>query len=492
MNNSAFSRVKAKVVRFINEVTRDENGKIKFNKRNKIIIASVIVAVIVVVSGSLALRNTQVMKNLETQSLEANAYKVYFGGVEVGIVRNSQEATQVLQEIQKELIEKNDMDIAIDQDLSFESVNVDEEALTLTEKLKKNIKNNMTYEIYASALYIDGKRIGAMESEEQAEKLLEEVKETYVGRAREEGSEIEEILIVENVEIKREKTPISSVYDYQEMLDLVQKGTTEKRVHKVARGESYWGIANKYDLSVDDLVSANPDKDSTLIHPGDELNLIVPKPYLTVETYENQIFRDKIDFNKEVKYTSSLYSDQKTVQKAGVYGEKEVFAKVIRHNGVEVEKEVMKEVVISDPKVQVELQGTKALPPKKGTGIFMRPTRGTLTSRFGARWGRMHYGVDLASRIGTPIKAADGGVVTFAGWKGTYGYMVEIDHGAGFTTRYGHCSKIYVKVGEKVYKDKTIAAVGNTGRSTGPHVHFEVRKHGVPQNPLNYIGKQYR
>jgi len=94
--------------------------------------------------------------------------------------------------------------------------------------------------------------------------------------------------------------------------------------------------------------------------------------------------------------------------------------------------------------------------------------------------------------VGTPIKASDGGVVTFAGYKGSYGYMVEIDHGSGFKTRYAHCSKLYVKKGQRVHKDYTIAAVGNTGRSTGPHVHFEVLKYGKNKNPYGYIGKKYR
>jgi len=100
--------------------------------------------------------------------------------------------------------------------------------------------------------------------------------------------------------------------------------------------------------------------------------------------------------------------------------------------------------------------------------------------------------MDIGARIGTPIKAADGGSVIYAGWYGDYGYMVEIDHGGGFTTRYAHNSQIYVSVGEKVYQGKTIASVGNTGWSTGPHVHFEVRKYGSTVNPQSYIGIQYR
>lgn len=99
----------------------------------------------------------------------------------------------------------------------------------------------------------------------------------------------------------------------------------------------------------------------------------------------------------------------------------------------------------------------------------------------------MHRGLDIANSLGSSINAADGGTVIFSGYKGTYGYLVEIDHGNGYKTRYAHCSKLLVNKGDKVYKGQKIANVGNTGRSTGPHLHLEVLKSGVHQNPINYV-----
>jgi murein DD-endopeptidase MepM/ murein hydrolase activator NlpD len=99
----------------------------------------------------------------------------------------------------------------------------------------------------------------------------------------------------------------------------------------------------------------------------------------------------------------------------------------------------------------------------------------------------MHYGVDFSTSTGTPIKAADGGTVTLSGWYYGYGYTVIIDHGSGVKTLYGHCSALYVSVGEKVYQGQTIAAVGNTGNSTGPHCHFEIIINGTNVNPENYL-----
>lgn len=98
----------------------------------------------------------------------------------------------------------------------------------------------------------------------------------------------------------------------------------------------------------------------------------------------------------------------------------------------------------------------------------------------------------MAKATGSSIKAADGGTVIYSGYYGSYGYLIEIDHGGGFTTRYAHCSELLVSKGEKVYQGQVIAKVGSTGYSTGPHLHFEVRKYGTTLNPSNWIGQQYK
>jgi len=99
--------------------------------------------------------------------------------------------------------------------------------------------------------------------------------------------------------------------------------------------------------------------------------------------------------------------------------------------------------------------------------------------------------MDMAKGAGSYISAADGGTVTYAGWLPSYGYTVKIDHGGGFNTLYAHCSDIYVSSGEAVYQGKTIAAVGSTGVSTGPHLHIEIRKYGSLLNPAEYIESYY-
>lgn len=113
---------------------------------------------------------------------------------------------------------------------------------------------------------------------------------------------------------------------------------------------------------------------------------------------------------------------------------------------------------------------------------------GIVTSRFGSRWGSTHTGTDIGVATGTQIYAAASGKVIFSGWKGTLGKLVVVDHGNGVQTYYAHCSALLVSKGDAVKTGQLIAKVGNTGRSTGPHLHFEIRLNGSAVNPQNYVG----
>ena len=109
------------------------------------------------------------------------------------------------------------------------------------------------------------------------------------------------------------------------------------------------------------------------------------------------------------------------------------------------------------------------------------------TSGFGRRWGRAHEGIDMAGAVGSPIYATGDGTVTYAGWESGYGNLIKIRHDFGIETRYGHLSKIRVSVGQKVSRGEKIGDMGNTGRSTGPHLHYEVRTNGTAKNPMTFI-----
>jgi murein DD-endopeptidase MepM/ murein hydrolase activator NlpD len=126
-------------------------------------------------------------------------------------------------------------------------------------------------------------------------------------------------------------------------------------------------------------------------------------------------------------------------------------------------------------------------PIKKGSGQLDWPVNGQFTSPFGGRWGRLHAGIDIAVPTGTAVHAADGGTVRIAGFVGGYGNYICIQHTGSLSTCYGHNSRLMVSVGQSVRKGQVIAASGNTGHSTGPHVHFEVRVNGNPVDPMGYL-----
>ena len=135
-------------------------------------------------------------------------------------------------------------------------------------------------------------------------------------------------------------------------------------------------------------------------------------------------------------------------------------------------------------------QSSSVVPAPTGAASaagFVWPVHGVLTSYFGWRWGRMHEGIDLAVSNGTPVVAAAAGTIIVAGWMGGYGNLVVVDHGGGMSTAYGHNTSVTVGVGQQVAQGQLIAYSGNTGHSTGPHVHFEVRIGGAAVDPFGYL-----
>jgi murein DD-endopeptidase MepM/ murein hydrolase activator NlpD len=145
------------------------------------------------------------------------------------------------------------------------------------------------------------------------------------------------------------------------------------------------------------------------------------------------------------------------------------------------------------PKPSSGASGGSQATVSKGTGQMAYPVQGRLSSPYGYRihpifkTRKMHTGIDLSAPSGTPIRAADGGTVLFSGWRGGYGKTVIVQHGNGLATLYAHMSAIHVGTGQSVDKGGVLGLVGSTGYSTGPHLHFEVRKNGSPVNPLSYL-----
>ena len=164
------------------------------------------------------------------------------------------------------------------------------------------------------------------------------------------------------------------------------------------------------------------------------------------------------------------------------------------------QKEVLREIdaqaasesaltrIIRESEAASRRSGTSSGSLPVGRGGCMWPARGRVTSEYGRRWGRMHQGIDIANSTGTPIYAAVAGQVIFAGRMSGYGNAVVIDHGGGFTTLYAHQSRIMVSRGQSVDRGSRVGSIGNTGNSTGPHLHFETRYGGSARNPRGCLG----
>lgn len=339
----------------------------------------------------------------------------------------------------------------------------------------------------AYCLYVDGERIGATPYEGALEELQKQIKLS----ATNEGTI--SVSFAEDVEIKQEFVPTDELMNLGHLAETLYSTKTEEVIYTVAKGDTWSEIAEDHDLTSKQLLALNPGYNIDKLSIGEELILSASVPYLTMTVVQQERYVDTVPFDVEYTDSADLYKGDYKVISAGQYGAADVMANVTYVNGTETERILLSSVTLQEPVTEQRLQGTKERPTWLPTGNFRWPITGHITSRFGGRKSpggigtTNHKGLDIAAPRGTPVYASDGGTVTYAGWMGTYGYLVQIDHGNGYQTRYAHNSSIVVSVGQHVYKGQQIARVGSTGNSTGPHCHFEIRYNGVPKNPLNYL-----
>ncbi len=199
-----------------------------------------------------------------------------------------------------------------------------------------------------------------------------------------------------------------------------------------------------------------------------------------------------VEFKTIYQNSSDYYEGTSVVKNEGKNGERLLVYEVIYIDGVETVRTVISDTEIKAAENKVVLVGTKK--STASTGKYAWPLKSVyVTSHYGERYifGKyeFHIGVDLRAASGTFIYAADGGKIIFAGYSGSYGYLIKIQHDNGDLTYYAHLSKIDVKTGSRVYKGQYIAKSGTTGNVTGPHLHFEIRKNGKTVNPITYLPK---
>lgn len=211
-------------------------------------------------------------------------------------------------------------------------------------------------------------------------------------------------------------------------------------------------------------------------------------PVLSVLSAGSRIWEEEIPFETVYEETDTLAVGHSVVKTPGESGMVRHYGLALQENGQVLSSMETAQRKLKDPVTEVVLVGTREPGTGEGTGTYIKPCVGKFSSGFGARWGRMHSGVDLAAPVGTDIIASDAGTVKKAEWNnGGYGNLVVIDHGNGVETWYAHCNELLVKAGDVVEQGELIARVGNTGRSTGSHLHFEVRIGGNAVDPTGYV-----
>lgn len=454
-------------------------------------IALVFVSIAILGSVSLITPNHEAASmSTEGNFYKLTSYDVFVNDIKIATIRDQSEIREAFTKLEDEYKNEYNMDVSLVGKIEYIKSNSLNNEISHIDEIYNNLKSNLVCKAKAYSIYVDDERIGLLKTKEEADELENRVKTFFTKNY--EPEEIIEASVDKGVKIIQEDANFNDISNLDELTEYVIIGTDQKRDYTVESGDSYWSIAYNNGMNVDELLSANPEADENYLMPGDVLSLIVPVPLINVNIKRKMIVSEAIPYEVEKTEVSYLYTDQTRIKSAGKKGEAEVEYIVTETNGVVKSKEEVARTVVSEPQTQYVLVGTQAPPLRVGTGTFINPLRGSyITSRFGSRYifGRtsFHTGLDMAKGYGSTISAADGGTVVFAGYNGSYGYMVEIDHGGGYTTRYAHCSKFYVKKGDKVYQGQAIAAVGSSGVSTGAHCHFEVRKYGVAQNPEKYI-----
>ncbi len=337
----------------------------------------------------------------------------------------------------------------------------------------------------AAVITVNGDPVVAVASAEAAQQVVDAILASYRETYLSDAALVEELSFAEVVSWEPAEVEESRIKTVEEAINVLLLGTDKVATYTVQSGDTAWDIALEYGLTTDQLARANPGVDIELLQVGQELRITYKEPYVHPRSVAQRVVYESIPFAEQRIEDDTLWPWESVVVTPGSAGTREKVIREYRENGEVVRTEVLSSRVTQEPVTQVRRVGVKQV-PELGTGSLILPVAGEISSYFGPRWGTMHQGLDIAAPHGTPVRAADSGMVTFAGWNGNYGRMVEIDHGGGRVTWYAHLSGINVSVGQQVNQGDVIGWVGSTGYSTGPHLHFEIRVDGTPVNPLNY------
>ena len=432
-------------------------------------------------AGSLAIAAFAVFNALYTTGTT-----VTLDGVALATVASPEEAEAARLSVERSISDVVGYDYTLeDSQVSYSTGLTTRSAVVDEAELEEALSDSLRMVEHGYALYVNGEMVGATQTQGALEELLEQVAAPY----RNENTV--SIDYVEDIEIRECDLPVDQFTNLADVALLLNSTKAGEVTYTVEKGDCWSVIAQDHDMTNSELLKLNPGYDIDKLQIGDVLVISNAVPYLTVVATQMEYYQADIPYEIEYVDDNTMWEGDTKVLSKGVYGTADVVAQVTYQGVEEIERIIESETVLTEPVTEIQARGTLERPSWAPTGTFGWPTSGSITSDYGYRYifggSDFHGGIDIANKKGTNIYAADGGVVTHAGWMSSYGYLIIIDHQNGYTTYYGHNSELLVSEGDKVYKGQHIAEMGATGRVTGTHCHFEVRYNGERQDPMDYL-----
>ncbi|NTW71630.1 MAG: peptidoglycan DD-metalloendopeptidase family protein [Eubacteriaceae bacterium] len=427
-------------------------------------------------------------------SYSTHAYSVYYNGSRIAVVRNLQDVTKSFNIVENELGRNYRQDsILVDSSITLEYQKAAAKELTNISDITENIYTaGIKPCVKGTSILVDGTLIATAKSQKDAKEAVEaaKMKQIVIGN----NEELISAEVNEKVDFKDEIVEVSQVQDFEGTLTLLTAGMDTGEDYQIKKNDTIWDIAVNRGMSIEALGNANPNVDLESLSVGQTIKISEKEAILSVTYQKKALESEGIPFQTTFVNDSTLYTGEKKVKSPGIEGIKEKTMLYTFLDGKKVSEERTAERVIKEPVNEVVSVGTKPLPVFQPTGKFVMPATGRITALYGDdRGDHMHTGIDIVQWAGSPtgVYAADGGQVikvVIGGYNGGRGNYLEISHGNGISTMYLHMNTISVKTGQSVDKGQQIGIMGNTGRSYGVHLHFEVHKNGIAVNPNNYFG----
>ena len=413
------------------------------------------------------------------------AVKVILDGEEIGTVSNYTVLENADRIISNKLVSTNDQ--KWNPETSIEMVKLKPDEVIDERQLANNILEASDENIVeATGLYVDGKFIGAVKDPTLLNEGLASLKAPY-----ENGSENRVVSFVEDVVVMDGIFFADTIVPDKELADLVTSEVSGEKRYTVVDGDSPWLIAVKNGITYNTLLALNPDNDFSGLWVGDQVVVGASVPFVQVKYVETVTEQVEIPFKTVTEKNNKMSLGSTKVSQKGEKGINEQTIENTYIDGILESSVITQTTVIKEPVKEIIQSGTlyHGQEITGGTGRIIWPVGGgggRLSRGFRGQYPA-HNGLDIAAPVGTPIMAADTGVVTRAWYTNVgYGRYIIIEHG-GYQTLYGHCSQLYVTEGQQVQQGQVIAAVGSTGNSTGPHVHFEVKKGNYRYDPYGWF-----